>query len=304
MRSVGRLLRRHCEERSDEAIHSFLRGEMDCFASLAMTVRHTLAFSRREAPEVCMNFRPSKTEGAGKAGCPLHPQPRVQSEKAHERSHYRSTGTSPGLPCAMVLTVSFVLSPATGLSCHRRPRKLPSANLTPASGRQDHTTSPSASSAVRPQHHPRPPHPVPNVRDDREAPLLRDGMARVVDLICPTAKAKYFSQRGWTGTKQRNEVICPSGRFLAFLPSKIESFVARHADNATLTDSWSRKRVGLNFALYSNKLRAFETHQRDRQSPLHSASPSRRADYRLLCSSSSSCHTASSGIQMYTAFNM
>ena len=28
---------RHCEERSDEAIHSFFRGAMDCFASLAMT---------------------------------------------------------------------------------------------------------------------------------------------------------------------------------------------------------------------------------------------------------------------------
>ena len=49
-----------------------------------------------------------------------------------------------GLPCAMVLTVSFVLSPATGLSCHCHPRKFPFANLTPASGRQDHTTSPSA----------------------------------------------------------------------------------------------------------------------------------------------------------------
>jgi hypothetical protein len=28
---------RHCEERSDEAIHLSLLGEMDCFASLAMT---------------------------------------------------------------------------------------------------------------------------------------------------------------------------------------------------------------------------------------------------------------------------
>src|ERR1700690_1990780 len=43
----------------------------------------------------------------------------------------------------MVLTVSFALSLVTGLSCHHRPRPLP-ANLTPASGRQDHTTSPSA----------------------------------------------------------------------------------------------------------------------------------------------------------------
>ncbi len=36
-------------------------------------------------------------------------------------SHHRFTGT-PGLPCAMVLTVSFVISPVTGLSCHRRLR--------------------------------------------------------------------------------------------------------------------------------------------------------------------------------------
>src|SRR5258708_3049581 len=28
---------RHCEERSDEAIHASASGEMDCFASLAMT---------------------------------------------------------------------------------------------------------------------------------------------------------------------------------------------------------------------------------------------------------------------------
>jgi hypothetical protein len=28
---------RHCEEQSDEAIHSFPRWEMDCFATLAMT---------------------------------------------------------------------------------------------------------------------------------------------------------------------------------------------------------------------------------------------------------------------------
>ena len=57
----------------------------------------------------------------------------------------------------MVLTVSFVLSPVTGLFCHRRPADmflskpgwadLNSANLTPASGRQDHTTSPYAATS-------------------------------------------------------------------------------------------------------------------------------------------------------------
>jgi hypothetical protein len=44
------------------------------------------------------------------------------------------------------VTAYFVLSPVTGLSCHRRlARELFHAkNLAPASGRQDHTTSPSA----------------------------------------------------------------------------------------------------------------------------------------------------------------
>jgi hypothetical protein len=51
-----------------------------------------------------------------------------------------------GIPCAMVLTVSFVLSPVTGLFCHRRVAEKNPRNLTPASGRQDHTTSPSAAS--------------------------------------------------------------------------------------------------------------------------------------------------------------
>jgi hypothetical protein len=66
----------------------------------------------------------------------------MRNEKAHELV---TTGSpeKPGLPCAMVLTVSFALSSVTGLCCHRRQRKISSANLTPASGRQDHTTSPS-----------------------------------------------------------------------------------------------------------------------------------------------------------------
>src|ERR1700693_3425210 len=42
-------------------------------------------------------------EGVGNAGCPIHPQPRVQMvSKAHERSHHRSTGNHPAFPHAMV----------------------------------------------------------------------------------------------------------------------------------------------------------------------------------------------------------
>jgi len=48
----------------------------------------------------------------------------------------------------MVLTVSFVLFLVIGLFCHHR-RRIISADLTPASRRQNHTTSPSASRTIR-----------------------------------------------------------------------------------------------------------------------------------------------------------
>jgi hypothetical protein len=106
------------------------------------------------------------------------------------------TPESPGIPRAMVLTVSSVLSPATGLFCHRRPRKLPFANLTPASGRQDHTSSPSASapfvkSAARVHRIP------PRVRDDRDTPLEWDETANHIFLIWGSEKQKYFCKGGW-----------------------------------------------------------------------------------------------------------
>jgi hypothetical protein len=40
------------------------------------------AFPRRDAPEVLQDpFAPRSTEGAGNAGCPMHPQPRAQQKK-------------------------------------------------------------------------------------------------------------------------------------------------------------------------------------------------------------------------------
>jgi hypothetical protein len=73
------------------------------------------------APGQCMDIVPQRTEGAGKAGRPMRPQPRMQKWKAYEQVTTGSPDRS-GLPCAMVLTVSFVISPVTGLSCHRRQR--------------------------------------------------------------------------------------------------------------------------------------------------------------------------------------
>jgi len=51
-----------------------------------------------------------------------------------------------------------------------------SADLTPASRRQDHTTSPSASPRARQPRRPRPPHPAPRPWRSRYAPRVgRDG---------------------------------------------------------------------------------------------------------------------------------
>ena len=113
-------------------------------------------------------------------------------------SHHGRTGKHPAFPHAMVLTAYFAL-PGDRLSCHRRLRiwrvkarsgRHASANLTPASRRQDHTTSPSAAKRSRQQRRLRPPHPLPYVRDDRETPLRvgRDG-------------ERYRSDLGQTGTE-------------------------------------------------------------------------------------------------------
>jgi hypothetical protein len=74
----------------------------------------------------------------------------------------------------MVLTVSFVISLVTGLCCHHR--------LADTSARLDASVGASGPydfavrvSAVRQKRCPRPPHPLPYVRDDRETPLCLGG---------------------------------------------------------------------------------------------------------------------------------
>src|SRR3954447_20390951 len=156
---------------------------------------YTFAFSRRECARGVREFSAFPREGRGECRVPTHPQPRMQSKKAYELV---TTGKpdDPAFPHAMVLTVSFVISPVIGLCCHRRFAVDPQ-NLTPASRRQDHTTSPSAFSTVR-QRCLHSVHRIPSrVRDDRERPLVgRDGAIRKV--FCRKDKPIYFSDWGST----------------------------------------------------------------------------------------------------------
>src|SRR5713226_2496626 len=123
------------------------------------------------------NRPPSKPRGRRECRMRVAPEAACAT-KSTRVSNHRYTASA-GIPCAMVLTVSFALSPVTGLFCHRHFAGHVPQSLAPAAGRQDHTTSPSAATSfVRALFThltlPRPSHPAPNVRDDREPPLLRE----------------------------------------------------------------------------------------------------------------------------------
>jgi hypothetical protein len=119
-----RLWARHCErKRSNPSSREKKVWIASSLPLLAMTAetsadsnfkQHCLQIQLRDlaacSREFCFDI-PLISEGAGNAGRPSRPQPRVQNKKAHERSHHGHAG-SPDIPYAMVLTVSFVLASA------------------------------------------------------------------------------------------------------------------------------------------------------------------------------------------------
>jgi hypothetical protein len=172
--STQGVLDRHCERR--EAIQLWRRKLESWIASsqvlLAMTTRCESAISRPDAPEVCQKFPYPRSEGAGNTGCALHPRSRVQKCTKKRTRAYRFSGGNPAFPAQWF--TAYTCSP-------RRPGffatvagGIASTDLTPASGRQDHTTSPSASSAlVRSTIRV---HRIPSRgRDDRVSPLCGTG---------------------------------------------------------------------------------------------------------------------------------
>src|SRR5229473_4507505 len=181
--------------------------------------RHSFAAPRRDAPELCMN--PSPKEGVGNAGCPLHPRPRVRFAlvKSTRVNEYpgitRRSRTQWFYGLCRALPGDRALLPPSPcglkvLSSPVEPNE-PPQDLTPASRRQDHTTSPSASSAVvlhaanrsrraiRPAlashaQHCRVHRTPPRVRDDHDTPLWWGGMARVLDVIWVRWQQIFFGK--------------------------------------------------------------------------------------------------------------
>src|SRR5256886_7028063 len=74
----------------------------------------------------------------------MRPKPRVQMvSEAHERSHHGYTGNRPAFPAQWFY--GFLRALPGDQACLTPSPALLIADLTPASGRQNHTTSPSAS---------------------------------------------------------------------------------------------------------------------------------------------------------------
>src|ERR1700722_1084118 len=147
-------------------------------------------------PRFAINLRPFKQKAWGMPGarCTRSLVCAMGNKYAHEYSK-RAIGNHPTFPHAMVYGLYRAL-PGDRLSCHRRQR-LP-ANLTPASGCQDHTSSPSAASNAR-QARRRVHRIPPRVRDVASRPSEWDGTARDILLIWVRPQAIFLKFRNYLG---------------------------------------------------------------------------------------------------------
>jgi hypothetical protein len=139
---------------------------------MTVWVANTLSRSRRRfARGLTLNFRLLKIRGRRECRAPDAPAALRARVRVARTQVITVTPETPGIPRAMVYGLFRALPGDRALLPPLSLRSLLLKNLTPASGCQDHTTLPSASSALVSRTisvHRIPPH----VRDDRETPLL------------------------------------------------------------------------------------------------------------------------------------
>ena len=167
------------------SLRSLVRDDGDGGSSKSST-EYDSVFSRLKKPEVCIFVCPLKNRGRREDRVRAAPAvSRARCTRQKRTRAYRFSGSIPAFPAQWLYGLLRAL-PGERLSCHRRPlRSLLLTNLTPASGRQDHTTSPYAQATLVSRCsrvHRIPPH----VRDDRDPPLICRETREVMPLICPT----------------------------------------------------------------------------------------------------------------------
>jgi hypothetical protein len=170
---------RHCQRQRS---NPFRRVKKEWIASslslLAMTA-NTLPHSRGAfRPSFAINFPPS-FRGRRECRAPGAPAAARVVVVNTRVSHHEYTGITRHSPRSGFNSLFRDLPGDLALLPPSPLRSLLLKNLTSASRRQDHTTSPVRYRAIRQRRNLRPPHPVPNVRDDRETPPCGTGWTRV-----------------------------------------------------------------------------------------------------------------------------
>jgi hypothetical protein len=138
---------RHCEERRDEAIHRFFVRRDGLLRSARNDGIDITPHSRGATrPSFARAFAQKKR---GRRESRVPDAPAASRAKVIKHTSIVTTGSPKhsGLPCAMAYSL-YVLPGAPGLLATVACAGMILRNLTPASGRQDHTTSPSASAPL------------------------------------------------------------------------------------------------------------------------------------------------------------
>ena len=184
-----------------------------------MTCEQALSFPRHGLPEVlqirCSLFEKLREEGAGNAGCTLHPRSRVPKCAKKTHTSIQVQRRHSGIPCAMVLRLIRALPGER--------RFLPPSSARHLAARLDATVAapgphdfavrcersrPASKARLTPQ---RPSQPAPTFRDDRVSSPHAARAGCVMPPIWHFCKVEYFSLRDLTRFRQ-TELICPSRR--------------------------------------------------------------------------------------------
>jgi hypothetical protein len=154
-------------------------------ADIALPPAHACAPPATRSARVVGQSPPKRAWGMPGARCT---RGRACSVVNTRVSHHGYTG-SPGIPARNGFNGFLRALPGDRAFLPPSPTRIAPQSLTPASGRQDHTTSPSAGLRIRQSaaHVHRIP---PRVRDDREPPLRWDETARNIEVIWVNGEAE------------------------------------------------------------------------------------------------------------------
>jgi hypothetical protein len=152
----------------------------------------------RIASEVWQLFVPPEAEGAGKAGCPMDPRPRVQ-QKAHALATTGSPETS-GFPCAVGFNGLLRALPGDRALLPPSPQsaRLRAPGLSASVGAPGPHGLAVRAHASRLLPHPRPPHPASTFVTIAKRPSSMRRDSEMKPLIWGESKTKYFCCDGWT----------------------------------------------------------------------------------------------------------